>query len=240
MFELENVTKTYGDLLALDRVSFTLEEGEALGLIGASGSGKSTLARLLMGLDRMEKGEIRYQGRAIAGFSKSEWKKTRLDVQMVFQDPTSSLSPRMSIEEILCEPLIIQNKKADLQAALNAVGLPSFFLKRRASDLSGGQKQRIAIARALILRPKCLVLDEPISALDVSVGAQIINLLIDLKKELGLTLLFITHDLALLRYLCDRAVVLEKGRLIEMGPVERLFQAPQRSHTKALLSASVL
>lgn len=240
MFELKNVTKTYGSFTALDRVSFTLEEGEALGLIGTSGSGKSTIARLLMGLDRPTRGKILYKNRSLGSFSRTEWKKIRLEVQMVFQDPTSSLSPRMSVEEILSEPLIIQKKTGDLKAALDAVSLPSLFLKKRVSELSGGQRQRIAIARALILQPQYLILDEPISALDVSVGAQIINLLVDLKKELGLTLLFITHDLALLRYLCDRAVVLECGRCIEMGPVESLFEAPACPHTRDLLAAATL
>jgi len=236
MFDLENVTKTYGELVALDGVSFTLEEGEALGLIGTSGSGKSTIARLLMGLEKPTRGKIFYKGRSLASLSHTEWKKMRLEVQMVFQDPTSSLSPRMSVEEILREPLIIQNKRADLEEALETVALPSFFLKRHANELSGGQRQRIAIARALILRPKCLILDEPISALDVSVGAQIINLLIDLKKEFGLTLLFITHDLATLRYLCDRAAVLNLGSLVEVGSVDQLCSP----YTQDLLAAATL
>lgn len=240
MFELENVTKAYGDLTALDGVSFSLEEGDALGLIGTSGSGKSTVARLLMGLDRPTRGQILYKNRSLASFSRAEWKKIRLEVQMVFQDPTSSLSPSMSVEEILSEPLLIHNKAADIKEALDAVSLPSFFLKRQVSDLSGGQRQRVAIARALLLQPRCLILDEPISALDVSVGAQIINLLIELKKELGLTLIFITHDLATLRYLCDRAVVLERGKCIEMGRVEELFQSPASPHTRDLLTAAML
>lgn len=236
MFELKEVTKNYGNFTALDSVSFTLTEGEALGLIGTSGSGKSTIARLLMGLDRPTQGQILYKNRSLASFSRAAWKKIRLEVQMVFQDPTSSLSPRMSVEEILREPLIIQNKTADLKAALDAVSLPSFFLKRYVGDLSGGQRQRVAIARALILQPQCLILDEPISALDVSVGAQIINLLIELKRELGLTLIFITHDLALLHYLCDRAAVLQEGSLVEVGPLETLCHP----YTKDLIDAAML
>lgn len=247
MFRVESLTKIYGkkskELIALNNVSFSLEEGETLGLIGESGSGKSTIARILMGLETPSEGRVFFENRDVALFSKSEWKKERLAVQMVFQDPKSSLSPRMSIQEILMEPLQVQgilNRKERIEEALDLVGLPKAFLGRLASELSGGQRQRVGIARALILKPRCLILDEPISALDVSVGAQIINLLRSLQERLNLTTLFIGHDLAVVRYLCNRAIVLKKGSLIEEGSTEELFTTPKAPYTKELLQASLI
>lgn len=247
IFHVERLTKEYkckGDIfLALDEVSFSLEKGETLGLIGESGSGKSTIARILMGLIEPSSGHVFFEGKDIASFSKSDWKKERPAVQMVFQDPESSLNPRMTIEQILLEPLYIHRAHEPyrrIYELLDLVHLSRTFLSRYPHELSGGQRQRVGIARALSLKPRCLILDEPISSLDVSVGAQIINLLRDLQRELALTTLFIGHDLAVVRYLCTRALVLKQGQVVEEGLIETLFKKPKATYTKELLEASHL
>jgi oligopeptide/dipeptide ABC transporter ATP-binding protein len=233
-----------GRLQALDRVSLSLSRGETLGLVGESGSGKSTLARALMLGLRPDAGEILFDGAPVSRLAGAALKAFRRRMQMVFQDPYSSLDPRMSVARILAEPLAAHGigtraERARLVADLLAkVGLPEDAALRLPSQFSGGQRQRVAIARALALSPEVLIADEPVSALDVSIQAQIVNLLRDLKEERGIALLVIAHDLALVHQLSDRIAVLYLGRVVEEGPADALVAAPLHPYTAALLSAS--
>jgi peptide/nickel transport system ATP-binding protein len=231
-------------LVAVDRISLNLAAGETLGIVGESGSGKSTLARLVMALERPDEGAIHWLGEAITGQDDHALRRRRRDMQMVFQDPYGSLDPRMTILDSVAEPLDVAEpglsattRRQQVGEMLERVGLSAEAMRRFPHQFSGGQRQRIAIARALITRPKVLVADEPVSALDVSIQAQILNLLSDLRAEFGLSMLFISHDLAIVRYLADRVMVMQNGRVVEEGASETVFTAPQHAYTRRLLEA---
>ena len=258
LVEVESVSKNYPrradaglsfhqqDHFVVNAVSLTIERGETLGLIGESGSGKSTLARMILGLVEPTSGSIRVAGTDIGG---DRTKALRRQMQPVFQDPSAALNPRMRILDIVTEPLIIHRREAAIDTSrtalrlkatelMRSVGLDESALARYPHQFSGGQKQRVNIARALALKPQFVVLDEPVSALDVSVGAQIVNLLRTLQKENGLTYLFISHSMPLVRYLSTRIAVMQHGRLIETGDAEELCAHPGESYTRQLLAAT--
>lgn len=226
---------------ALRGVDLDIAYGQRLGIVGESGSGKSTLIRLLAGLDRPTSGSIRFAGRDITRLPDRSLKFLRRDLQMVFQDPMSSLDPRMTVRDIISEPLVAlghHNAKARVAELLDAVGLPAAAANRYPHQFSGGQRQRISIARALSPHPKVLVADEPVSALDVSVRAQILNLLMDLADDFALTLVFVSHDLSVVRHLCDTVVVMHNGEIVERGPTEAVYERPTHPYTQALLAAA--
>ena len=228
---------------AVDGVSFTIAPGETFGLVGESGSGKSTTGRCLLRLIEPTAGEVRYDGENVLAFAPARLRAARRHMQMVFQDPYSSLNPRMTAREIVGEPLVIhglgsRSEQAERVAALfGLVGLDTAHLDRYPREFSGGQRQRIGLARALALEPKFVIADEPVSALDVSIQAQVVNLLLDLQQRLQLTYLFIAHDLRLVRHICHRTAVMYRGRIVEMGDTEAIFAAPAHPYTRALLSA---
>lgn len=244
LLEIAQLGKHFGDVPVLQAVNLAVRRGEIVGLAGESGSGKSTLARCITGLHSYERGTIRFDGELLPRyFSTADFRRQATRVQMIFQDPLSSLNPRLTISDILCEPLRLNSTLArseqQQRAAcwLERMGLPTDALSRYPHAFSGGQLQRIGIARALINQPALLVCDEPISALDVSVQAQIVNLLLDLREELGLTLLFIGHDLAMMRYLCDRIAVMHQGRIVEEGLADAVIASPQQPYTRMLVSS---
>jgi oligopeptide transport system ATP-binding protein len=229
---------------ALQDVHFNLNEGETLGIVGESGCGKSTLARTLVGLESASAGAINFDGRDIAALTEEQWRPLRRQIQMVFQDPASSLDPRMSVARIVDEPLDALYSEISPQArrdrileSISRVGLSADLLTRYPHELSGGQCQRVAIARALVVRPRILVCDEPVSALDMSVQAQVINLLHALQADDGLSLIFISHDLAAVRHLSHRVMVMYLGRVMETAQTDALFSRPMHPYTKALLAA---
>jgi ABC-type oligopeptide transport system ATPase subunit len=228
---------------AVDGVTFTIDEGETFGLVGESGSGKTTTGRCILRLIEPTSGEVRFRGEDVLTFSRTRMRQARRDMQIVFQDPYSSLNPRMRVRDIVEEPLIIHRtgpraeRRARVEALFELVGLDPSQLTRYPHQFSGGQRQRIGLARALALNPSLIIADEPVSALDVSVQAQVVNLLMDLQERLKLTYLFIAHDLRLVRHICDRVAVMYLGRIVEMGVTERLFEAPAHPYTRALLSA---
>lgn len=225
---------------ALRGVSFDIVPGQRFGVVGESGSGKSTLLRLICGLDQATSGSILFAGREIVGRRERELGFLRRELQIVFQDPMGSLDPRMRVRDIICEPLVAQrhpNPGARLRELLAAVGLQPEAADRFPHQFSGGQRQRISIARALAPRPSVLVADEPVSALDVSVRAQILNLLADLVEEYNLTLIFVSHDLSVVRHVCDTVAVMHHGELVEVGPVDRVHDAPQHPYTRLLVAA---
>jgi len=228
---------------AVDDVSFSIEEGETFGLVGESGSGKTTTGRCMLRLIEPTSGAVRFGGEDVLAFSRSRLREARRHMQIVFQDPYSSLNPRMRARQIVEEPLVIhrlgtRTARRDRVAELfRLVGLDTAHLERYPHEFSGGQRQRIGLARALALKPSCLVLDEPVSALDVSVQAQVVNLLMDLQEQLKLTYLFIAHDLRLVEHICNRVAVMYLGKIVEMGPTSSLFASPQHAYTRALLSA---
>ena len=227
---------------ALVDVSLQLMPGEVLGLVGESGSGKSTLGRLAVGLERADAGQVRLAGHDLGVGHRRDWQRLRRDAQMVFQDPFGSLDPRLRVARIVAEPLALLRLDAAeamgrVHEALDEVGLSDDALDRYPHEFSGGQRQRIAIARALITRPKLVVADEPVSALDVSVQAQVLNLMADLRTRHGLAYLFISHDLAVVAHLADRIAVLRDGAIVETGPTAALLEAPRHPYTKALLDA---
>jgi peptide/nickel transport system ATP-binding protein len=228
---------------ALDDVSFTLHAGRSLGIVGESGSGKSTLARLVMALEAPSAGRVLLDGQDLNTLSPAELRRTRSKVQMVFQDPYGSLDPRRTVGQTVAEPLAVlhgasrSEQRTRAGETLEAVGLRAADLTKYPHEFSGGQRQRIAIARALITRPKLIVADEPVSALDVSVQAQVLNLMQDLQDEFGVTYLFISHDLSVVDLVCDEVVVLQAGRIVEQGPPQRLFQRPEHPYTQRLLAA---
>ncbi len=230
-------------LRAVDGVDLTLREGETLSLVGESGCGKSTLARLLLRLERPTGGTVRYRGRDIWSMGRDEVRRFRREVQMVFQDPYASLNPRMRVEAIVGEGLAIhglargRERRERVRQLLRDVGLPPEAASAYPHEFSGGQRQRIGIARALAVEPRVLVADEPVSALDVSVQAQILNLLQDLKEQRGLTYLFISHDLRVVEHISDRVAVMYLGRVVELGPAEAVFARPRHPYTRALLAA---
>lgn len=228
---------------AVNQVSFDVEEGSTVGLVGESGSGKSTVARALLKLTPAT-GSVKYHGREILSLPENEFRPLRKEMQMVFQDPIGSLNPRMTVESILGEPLQIhfpemnRAQRREIAATLlTKVGLPEDALQRYPHEFSGGQRQRIGIARALAVRPKFLICDEPVSALDVSVQAQILNLLKDLQREFQLTLLFIAHDLAVVRHMSDRIVVMHHGKIVEQGDADEVCENPRHDYTQTLLDA---
>lgn len=268
LIEVRNLTKVYAhQVRAVDDVSLEIGAGETLGLVGESGSGKSTLGRLILRLVEPTSGEIWFDGRDLLAAGRGEMQRWRRDMQIIFQDPFASLDPRFRVEEIIAEPLVIhgevqlsevqmevgnptlsqkarqgwgnprliQERVAEL---LRAVGLDESARRRYPHEFSGGQRQRIGIARALALRPKFIVCDEPVSALDVSVGAQIVNLLAQLQREFGLTYLFISHSMPVVRYLSTRIAVMYRGKIVEVGDAEQICERPQHEYTQRLLGAT--
>jgi peptide/nickel transport system ATP-binding protein len=228
----------------VDDVSFSIRRGETLGLVGESGSGKSTVARMLLRLVETTAGDVRYEGRDLLNAGSREMREMRRRMQIVFQDPYAALNPRMRVREVLAEPFAIHRERpvegleARLAEMLRTVGMDESALERFPHEFSGGQRQRINIARALALRPEFLALDEPVSALDVSVGAQVVNLLRELQREYGLTYLFISHSMPLVRYLCDRVAVMQRGKLVELGACVQVCDAPQEEYTRRLIAAT--
>jgi oligopeptide/dipeptide ABC transporter ATP-binding protein len=236
--------KTVGAVRAVDGVSFDVYEGETLGLVGESGCGKSTTARLITRLLEPTSGEVRYKGDDISHMSRNDLKPLRRDMQMIFQDPYSSLNPRKTVGSIIGEPFVIHDVERDedkrkrrVQELMDLVGLNPEHYNRFPHEFSGGQRQRIGVARAIALKPKLIVADEPVSALDVSIQAQIINLLEELQDELGLTVVFIAHDLSVVRHVCDRIAVMYLGKIVELADADALFEHPRHPYTGALLSA---
>ena len=256
LVEVRNLTKVFplgesifgggskGEVRAVDDVSLSVGRGETVGLIGESGSGKSTLGRLVLRLIEPTSGSIRFEGRELLQARGSEMRRLRRDMQVVFQDPFGSLDPRMRVEDIVGEPLVIHQRMSRrarqerVSELLGAVGLDQSALPRFPHEFSGGQRQRIVIARALALRPKFIVADEPVSALDVSVGAQIVNLLAKLQRELGLSYLFISHSMPVVRYLASRIAVMYRGKIVEMGETSQVTEAPTHPYTRTLLAAT--
>jgi ABC-type oligopeptide transport system ATPase subunit len=228
---------------AVDDVSFSIERGETFGLVGESGSGKTTTGRCILRLVEPTSGEVIFDGRDVLGLSRGDLRRARRDMQIVFQDPYSSLNPRMRAGDIVEEPLVIHRlgaraeRQARVRELFSLVGLDPGHLRRYPHEFSGGQRQRIGLARALALNPSLVIADEPVSALDVSVQAQVVNLLMDLQRQLHLTYLFIAHDLRLVEHICDRVAVMYRGRIVEMGGTAKLFAEPRHPYTKALLSA---
>jgi ABC-type oligopeptide transport system ATPase subunit len=253
MIEVAGLVKTFerrqapwsrpSSIRAVDRVSFVIDEGETFGLVGESGSGKTTTARCLLRLVEPTAGSFRFRGEEVFGLRGPRLRAVRRDMQMIFQDPDSSLNPRMTAGAIVEEGLVIHalgspaERRARVRELFELVGLDAGRADRLPHEFSGGQRQRIGIARALALRPAFLVADEPVSALDVSIQAQIVNLLMDLQQQLGLTLLLVAHDLRLVRHLCTRVAVMYRGRIVETGRAETVLHSPAHPYTQALLSA---
>lgn len=254
LLEVRNLAKTFvsrhrrarnqSPVRAVDGISFTVAEGESVGIAGESGSGKSTLARMILRLETPSEGSVRFDGQDIGGESGGRGLDYRRQVQAVFQDSNGALSPRMRVRDIVAEPWDLQRPGEPREAVagrveevLGRVGLPGELARRFPHELSGGQKQRVAIARALIVRPRMLVLDEPVSALDVSVRSQVLNLLLDLQEQYGLTYLMIAHDLAVLRHVTTRLLVMHLGRVVEQGLTEDVLLQPQHPYTKRLVAA---
>ncbi|WP_431907546.1 ATP-binding cassette domain-containing protein [Amycolatopsis thermoflava] len=248
LLEIHGLSKTYRTLgrpavRAVDDVSLTIGEGEVVGLVGESGSGKSTVLRCVMKLARPDTGRITFAGRDVVPLRGAGLRAYRQDVQMVFQDPLGSLNPRMTVEELVGEGLLVHRRmptrarRDEVAGLLERVGMRPAELGRHPASFSGGQLQRIAIARALAVGPRLLVCDEPVSALDVSVQAQVLNLLLDMRAELGLSILFVSHDLAVVNYLCSRLYVLRSGRVVEEGSREQVFDSPNHEYTRELMAA---
>jgi peptide/nickel transport system ATP-binding protein len=247
LVEARGLVKEYprggGAVRVVDDVSFTIRRGETMGLVGESGSGKSTVARMLLRLIEPTAGMVQYDGIELLTAGARDVRRMRRRMQIVFQDPYAALNPRMNVREILAEPFAIHEEQGSatrehLEGMLGEVGLDASALERYPHEFSGGQRQRINIARALALRPEFLVLDEPVSALDVSVGAQVVNLLRELQRKYSLTYLFISHSMPLVRYLCDSVAVMQRGRLVEYGRCEQVCEAPRHEYTRGLIAAT--
>jgi len=264
LLEIRHLTKVFplgesifgggarGEVRAVEDVSLEIQSGETLGLIGESGSGKSTLGRLVLRLIEPTSGQIFFQGRDLLAADHREMGRLRRDMQIIFQDPFGSLDPRMRVEDVISEPLIIHKSGAPplsrslrpggirdrVAELLHAVGLDQSAMPRFPHEFSGGQRQRIGIARALALHPKFIVADEPVSALDVSVGAQIVNLLAQLQREFGLTYLFISHSMPVVRYPATRIAVMYRGKIVEVGATQQITERPQHPYTRSLLEAT--
>jgi peptide/nickel transport system ATP-binding protein len=256
LVEVRNLTKVFdltqssfltrgtGEVRAVDDVSLDIEEGETLGLVGESGSGKSTLGRLILRLIEPSSGAIRYDGKDLLAARGAALRRLRRDMQIIFQDPFGSLDPRFRVEDLIAEPLIVHEqlsrdtRRQRVRELLRAVGMDESAMARYAHEFSGGQRQRIGIARALALRPRFIVADEPVSALDVSVGAQIVNLLRQLQRDFGLTYLFISHSMPVVRYLSTRIAVMYRGKIVEIGPTPQITSRPQHAYTGSLLAAT--
>jgi len=259
LLEINNLTKVYStheglfaggkvrEVTAVDHVSLSIERGETLGLVGESGCGKTTLGRMILRLIEPTSGKVIFDGHDVLAASGREMRRLRRDMQIVFQDPVASLNPRMRVIDIVTEPLAIHRvhgedggRSLESSAAelMRAVGMDESALRRYPHEFSGGQRQRIGIARALALKPKFIVADEPVSALDVSVGAQIINLLARLQREFGLTYLFISHSMPIVRYLSTRIAVMHAGKIVEMGTAEQVTERPQHEITRRLIEAT--
>lgn len=238
------IQRQVGAVRAVDDISFDVYRGETLGLVGESGCGKSTCGRTILQLYKPTAGTVEFEGKNLANLHPGEMRKMRRQMQIIFQDPFASLNPRMTVGSIVSEPLqihSIHNNKSERQeyveGLLQKVGLNPYFINRYPHEFSGGQRQRIGIARALALNPSFIVCDEPISALDVSIQAQVVNLLEQLQDELGLTYLFIAHDLSMVRHICDRVAVMYLGKIVELGPTQEVYENPLHPYTQALLSA---
>ncbi len=235
--------RTVGHIKAVDGVSFDIYKGETLGLVGESGCGKSTAGRTILQLEEPTAGTVQFADRELTSMSGNDIRKARRHMQMIFQDPYASLNPRMTVGNIISEPLTIHgigdnaSRKERVQELLRVVGLNPYFVNRYPHEFSGGQRQRIGVARALATNPSFIVADEPISALDVSIQAQVVNMLDDLKQELGLTYLFIAHDLSMVRYISDRVAVMYLGRIVELSSRNEVYDHPLHPYTQALLSA---
>ncbi len=235
--------RTVDHVRAVDDVSFEIEAGKTLGLVGESGSGKSTTGYCVLQLLRPTEGSVRFEGEELTRLGREELRRMRREMQIVFQDPYSSLNPRMTVGNIVAEPLLVHavgtraGRRQTVRELLDVVGFNPNFTNRYPHEFSGGQRQRIGIARALALNPKLIVCDEPVSALDVSIQAQILNLLKDLQQDFGLTYLFIAHDLAVVRAMSDTIAVMNRGRLVECGPADEVYTRPQEDYTQALLTA---
>ncbi len=253
LLEVRNLSKVFtrrgglfapsSSVRAVDDVSFAIEERETFGLVGESGSGKTTTGRCILRLIEPTSGEVTFRGRDLLRLSRREMREMRRHMQIVFQDPYSSLNPRMLVRQVVAEPLDIHRagsraeRRHRVTELLGLVGLDSSLADRYPHELSGGQRQRVGLARALALNPSFIIADEPVSALDVSIQAQVVNLLLDLQERLGLTYLFIAHDLRLVEHICGRVAVMYLGRIVEMGPTPLIFANPQHAYTRALLSA---
>jgi ABC-type oligopeptide transport system ATPase subunit len=253
LLDVRGLTKIYrhrpglfgraSEVRAVDRVSFAIEPGETFGLVGESGSGKTTTGRCLLRLIEPTSGQVAFNGQDVLALDRRALREARRHMQMVFQDPYSSLNPRMRVETIVEEPLVIHGigtkaeRIARVAALLTDVGLDPELRRRYPHELSGGQRQRIGLARALALNPSLIIADEPVSALDVSIQAQVINLLVDLQARFALTYLLIAHDLRLVRHVCTRVAVMYRGRIVEMGPTEAVYERARHAYTQALLSA---
>lgn len=248
LLKVEGLCQTFGSHKAVDNVSFSLMEGEVLGLVGESGSGKTTLGRCIMGLYRPQRGRISFQGHRLTGGARKRSLADRRagsvsPIQMIFQDPMASLDPRMTVGASIAEGLVIRGCRnreeicSKVKEMLELVGLQAGYTGRYPHEFSGGQRQRIGIARALVMEPRLLIADEAVSALDVSVQAQVINLLGDLRKQMNLSMLFIAHDLAVVKYVCDRVAVMHLGKIVELASTQALFAHPLHPYTRSLLSA---
>lgn len=247
ILEVKNLKKYFsspkGELHAVDDISFKIEEGKTLGVVGESGCGKSTLGRTILHLLESTEGQILFEGQDVTHLKKKELKKLREKMQIIFQDPFASLNPRMSVRETIMEPLILRGgmkedeMEAETEKLMATVGLASRLADSYPHELDGGRRQRIGIARALALSPKFILCDEPVSALDVSIQAQILNLMLDLQEERKLTYIFVTHDLSVVKYISDEIMVMYLGQMVEKAPADELFANPLHPYTKALLSA---